>query len=107
MSADSIDLVFHALSDPSRRRVMQCISESGAASATEIAAQLPISRQAVTKHLAALSDAGLVAFERQGRDKLYRLTPQPMGEALSWMTKVGADWDARLKALEAHLRRIE
>jgi DNA-binding transcriptional ArsR family regulator len=100
-----MDLVFHALADPSRRQVMRCISEGGEVSVTEIASQLPISRQAVSKHLAALSDAGLVAFERQGRDKLYRLTPQPLGDALAWMAEVGADWDARLKSLERHLYR--
>lgn len=100
-----MDLVFHALADPSRRQVMRCISEGGEVSVTEIASQLPISRQAVSKHLAALSDAGLVAFERQGRDKLYRLTPQPLGDALAWMAEVGADWDTRLKSLERHLYR--
>jgi DNA-binding transcriptional ArsR family regulator len=105
MSSESIDAVFHALSDPSRREVMRCISETGEASATEIAARLPISRQAVTKHLVALSDAGLVAYEQHGRDKLYRLTPEPMGSALTWIADVGAEWDARLKNLESLLRR--
>jgi DNA-binding transcriptional ArsR family regulator len=100
-----MDAVFHALSDPTRRAVMTCISERGQASATDIANELPVSRQAVAKHLAALDDAGLVAYERQGRDKLYRLTPHPMGDALSWMADVGAQWDARLKALESFLNR--
>jgi DNA-binding transcriptional ArsR family regulator len=105
MSPDPTDAVFHALADPSRRQVMQFISETGEASATEIAARLPISRQAVGKHLAALSEAGLVASELRGRDRRYRLTPEPMGRALSWMAEVGADWDERLKNLESFLRR--
>jgi DNA-binding transcriptional ArsR family regulator len=100
-----MDSVFRALSDPTRRAVMTCISERGEASATEIANQLPISRQAVVKHLAALDEAGLVSYERQGRDKMYRLTPEPMSEALSWIADVGAQWDARLKALEWLLNR--
>jgi DNA-binding transcriptional ArsR family regulator len=105
MSSESIDAVFHALSDPTRRAVMSSISQRGQASATEIAEQLPISRQAVAKHLAALGKAGLVAHERRGRDKFYRLTPHPLGEALSWMADVGAEWDVRLKALETLLNR--
>lgn len=96
----SMDSVFHALSDPSRRQVMQYISERGRASATEIAAKLPISRQAVSKHLSALSQAGLVAHEREGRERLFRLTPRPMSTALEWMADVGAQWDVRLRALE-------
>lgn len=105
MTSQSMDSVFRALADPSRRQVIEFISERGRASATEIAAELPITRQAVTKHLSALSHAGLVDFEREGRDKLYRLTPRPMEQALSWMADVGAEWDMRLKALERLLKR--
>ncbi len=100
MSNDRTDAVFSALADPTRREVMRCIAEEGAASATELAAQLPVSRQAVVKHLNALSDAGLVASDRAGRERRYRVTPGPMGDALSWMVEVGARWDERLRALE-------
>jgi len=103
MSDDRVDAVFSALSDPTRRTVMRAISDQGAASATELAAKLPVSRQAIIKHLTALSEAGLVAADRQGRQKRYRLTPQPMGEAMSWMAEVGAQWDARLQSLQSFL----
>ena len=104
MSDDHIDAVFSALSDPTRRTVMRAISDQGQASATELASQIPVSRQAIIKHLTALSEAGLVSADRQGRQKRYRLTPQPLGEAMSWMAEVGAEWDERLLSLQRFLR---
>ena len=95
----SIDEVFAALSDPTRRRVIERLSATGGASATELAEGLPVSRQAIVKHLLALDEAGLVTTERAGRQKRYRLTPEPMGDAVGWMTEVGAQWDERLTAL--------
>jgi DNA-binding transcriptional ArsR family regulator len=103
MSDDRTDAVFSALSDPTRRAVMRAISDRGQASATELAARIPVSRQAIIKHLSALSEAGLVSADRQGRQKRYRLTPQPLGEAMSWMADVGAQWDERLESLQTFL----
>jgi len=95
----SIDHVFAALSDPTRRQVIERLSATGGASATELAKQMTVSRQAIVKHLHALNDAGLVSTEPAGRQKRYRLTPKPMGQAMTWMTAVGAEWDTRLDAL--------
>jgi DNA-binding transcriptional ArsR family regulator len=103
MTDDRVDAVFSALSDPTRRALLQRIAQSGAASATELAQQLPVSRQAVVKHLASLGEAGLVDSERAGRERRYSLTPASMGPALSWMTELGAEWDERLAALKEHL----
>ena len=94
-----IDLTFAALSDPTRRLVVERLSARGGASATELAGELPVTRQAIVKHLVALGGAGLVTGERSGRHKRYRLTPEPMAEAVNWMTEVGAEWDSRLAAL--------
>jgi DNA-binding transcriptional ArsR family regulator len=99
MSDRRVDAIFSALADPTRRSVMRLLSE-GDANATEIAEQLPISRQAVSKHLSALSEAGLVTSERDGREKRYRFTPEPLHGAVSWMADVGARWDDRLDALQ-------
>jgi DNA-binding transcriptional ArsR family regulator len=99
-----VDAVFTALSDPTRRSVMRLLSE-GDANATEIADQLPISRQAVAKHLSTLSEAGLVTSQRDGRENRYHLTPQPFHEVMSWMADVGAGWDSRLGALRTFLQR--
>ena len=101
---DPTGRVFDALADPNRRYVLEALAERETATATELAAELPVTRQAVAKHLAALSEAGLVEGRRQGRETLYELTPGPLGVAMDWMASVGADWDARLAALRKHLR---
>ena len=107
VSEQRIDVVFSALADPTRREVIECISEEDGVSASQLASRLPVTRQAVSKHLTALSEAGLVSGEVQGRQKLYRLTPGPMSDALGWMARVGAEWDDRLQALQRHLSRDE
>jgi len=94
--------VFFALADPNRRFLMERLTR-GDATATELAAELPVTRQAVSKHLSALSDAGLVRSARAGRETRYRLTPEPLGEAVSWIESVGDRWDERLAALARHL----
>ena len=99
----STDQVFAALSDRTRRDVLELIGSRGEASATQLARELPVTRQAINKHLASLAAAGLVADRRSGREVLYRLTPAPMSDAMGWMTSVGADWDDRLAALKRHL----
>jgi DNA-binding transcriptional ArsR family regulator len=97
------DSVFSALSDPGRRRLLETLAARESASLTELAAQLPVTRQAVSKHLTALGQAGLVESMRAGRETRYRLTPQPLGEALAWMERIGEQWDARLARLRDHL----
>jgi DNA-binding transcriptional ArsR family regulator len=101
---DPVDSIFAALADPTRRAVILALSESGPVTATQLAAQLPVTRQAVAKHLEALAEAGLAEGERSGREKRYRLTPAPLSEAMAWMVGVGAEWDVRLEALRRHLR---
>jgi DNA-binding transcriptional ArsR family regulator len=98
MTDDEAGRVFSALADPTRRRLLSAISATPA-TATELANDLPISRQAVTKHLSALADAGLLERERVGRDIRYRVTPEPLTEAVSWMAEVGGQWDRRLASL--------
>jgi DNA-binding transcriptional ArsR family regulator len=98
------DAVFAALGDATRRDVVQALAEAGSATATELAARFPISRQAVVKHLGALGQAGLVVGEREGREVRYRLTPAPLNDAVSWMAQVGARWDTRLARLAARHR---
>jgi DNA-binding transcriptional ArsR family regulator len=99
----SADAVFGALSDPTRRKLLALLDEHPEASATELARELPVSRQAVVKHLSALADAGLVASRRDGREVRFHPTPAPMSEAMAWMATVGAQWDDRLAALQSQL----
>ena len=101
----SADAVFGALSDPTRRRLLTLLDDRGEASATELARDLPVTRQAVVKQLGALSEAGLVASRRDGREVRFRPTPAPMSEAMAWMATVGAQWDRRLAALQRELAR--
>jgi DNA-binding transcriptional ArsR family regulator len=68
-----------------------------------MAVVLRITRQAVAKHLAALSEAGLAAPTRQGRETRYELTPEPLGDAVSWIASVGGQWDERLARLQRHI----
>jgi DNA-binding transcriptional ArsR family regulator len=100
---DPNDAVFGALSDGTRRHLLALLGKRGEASATELARDLPVTRQAVQKHLGTLSGAGLVSARRSGREVLYRPTPAPMSEAMAWMAEVGAQWDDRLAALERQL----
>jgi DNA-binding transcriptional ArsR family regulator len=101
----SADAVFGALSDPTRRRLLTLLDDRGEASATELAREVPVTRQAVVKHLSALSEAGLVASRRDGREVRFRPTPAPMSEAMAWMATVGPQWDERLAALQRELAR--
>jgi DNA-binding transcriptional ArsR family regulator len=98
------DAVFAALADPTRREVIGRLAREPL-SASALAGELPISRQAVAKHLAALDRAGLVAARRAGRELQYRLDPAPLGDAMAWMASVGARWDERLARLEAAAKR--
>ena len=97
--------VFSALADQNRRFLLEALADRETATATELAAELPVTRQAVAKHLTALSTAGLVTARRQGRETLYRLTPGPLTDAMAWMERVGAEWDTRLSALREHMGR--
>ena len=96
---DRAGAVFGALSDPTRRALLAAVAEHPATTATELAAQLPISRQAVLKHLNALTEAGLLDRTRSGREVRYQFTPAPLSDAVDWMTGVGAEWDDRLALL--------
>ena len=91
--------VFSALADPTRRAVLRSVASGEAVTATELAARLPVSRQAVQKHLAQLESARLVDGERVGRETRFQATPAPLGGAIAWMTAVGTQWDERLAAL--------
>jgi DNA-binding transcriptional ArsR family regulator len=98
MKVDGADAVFGALADPTRRALLSRIA-AHPATATELAGGLPISRQAVVKHLGALAEAGLLERERAGREVRYRVTPAPLTDAVSWIAEVGSQWDERLATL--------
>lgn len=96
--------IFTALADPTRRTVLRTIASGEASTATELAARLPVTRQAVQKHLALLEQARLVDGERVGRETRFHATPAPLADAIAWMTAVGEQWDARLATLHDAVR---
>ncbi|MGH2913356.1 MAG: ArsR/SmtB family transcription factor [Solirubrobacteraceae bacterium] len=98
MAAGDPEAVFDALADPTRRQLLARVARRPA-TATELASALPITRQAVAKHLASLQQAGLLARERAGRDVRYRVTPEPLNDAVEWIARVGGQWDDRLARL--------
>lgn len=95
--------VFSALSDPTRRQLVRILVDRPTVTASALAGELPISRQAIAKHLTGLADAGLVQPTRTGRETKYALTPEPLADAMAWMVSAGATWDARLDRLERDL----
>ena len=84
---------------------MRRLSQDGPTTLGELASGLPVTRQAVSKHLLVLEDAGLVHASSDTRRRTYRLTPRPLADAMGWMVGVGAEWDDRLDALRGHLER--
>ena len=98
--------VFEALADPTRRAVMRSLSRTGPSTLAELAARLPVSRQAVSKHLALLLEAGLVRPDGpEVRGRRYAFTPGPLADAMGWMVEVGADWNSRLSRLKTLVER--
>ncbi|WP_232666431.1 ArsR/SmtB family transcription factor [Pseudonocardia sp. TRM90224] len=98
--------VFVALADPSRRTLLATLASGGPATATDLADRLPITRQAIAKHLALLSEAGLVTAEPGERRRIrYRLRSAPMQVAQQFLAALARDWDGPLDALKERLGR--
>ena len=97
--------VFEALADPTRRAVLRDVATRGPRTATEVAAELPVSRQAVAKHLAVLREAGLVVHERAGREAHFTARLAALADAEGWLRQAGEAWDDRLRRLEVLARR--
>lgn len=96
---DRLDTVLAALADGTRRDLLDAVGRAGTTTATELARQLPISRQAVAKHLMILRDAGLVSDERMGRETRYRFVPGSLRMLDNWVADAEAAWGSRLDKL--------
>jgi DNA-binding transcriptional ArsR family regulator len=94
------DQLWGAIADPSRRRVLDILVARGEATATGLAAELPLTRQAVAKHLAVLERAGLVAARREGRETRFAVRPERLDAATRAMSGQAARWDRRLRAIK-------
>ncbi len=97
---DRIGDVLAALADPTRRHLLDVLADAGQASATTLAARLPVSRQAVVKHLQVLEAAGLVTGARAGREVRYAVRPDPLDATARRLAALAATWDRRIAALK-------
>lgn len=94
---------FQAVADPTRRDILDRLRTSGPLSVTGVAEELPMTRQAVTKHLDALEESGLVRVTRSGRERLHELDPEPLKAVQEWLEPYAAEWDRRLDRLRRYL----
>lgn len=94
------DELWAAVAEPTRRRLLDILLARGEATATSLAGELPVTRQAVAKHLAVLDRAGLVVARRHGREVRYAIRPERVDAATRSMARVAADWDARLAGIK-------
>lgn len=99
-AAEVVDSVLGALADPTRRRLLDLLAARGEATATTLAEGLPVSRQAVVKHLAVLDAAGLVSGGRVGREVRYTVRPAALDATARWMATLATDWDRRLATIK-------
>ncbi len=93
------DELFAALADGTRRRILAGVAEHGPVTATVLAARLPVTRQAVAKHLGLLREAGLVTAERAGRETRFTVVAAPLDDLARWAGDTGRRWDTRLERL--------
>ncbi|WP_433248675.1 ArsR/SmtB family transcription factor [Streptosporangium sp. CA-135522] len=101
-AVEAVDSVLVALADPTRRRLLDLLAAQGEATATTLAERLPVSRQAVVKHLTVLDTAGLVSGRRVGREVRYAVRPAALDATARWMAALATDWDRRL----ANIKRV-
>ncbi len=99
--------VFAALGDPTRLALVQRMRGSPPRSIRALSAGLPLTRQAVTKHLAALEEVGLVRGERQGRERLFSVDPAPLRDVHAWLEAWRVEWESRFDRLAAFLAENE
>lgn len=107
MSSAVDDDLWSAIGDPTRRRMLDLLLADGAGTATTLSARLPVTRQAVTKHLVVLDRAGLVRSVPAGREKRYHVDEAQLARAVAQLNSVGAMWDARLRRIKNLAEAIE
>jgi DNA-binding transcriptional ArsR family regulator len=101
------DDVWTAVGDPNRRRLLDLLLDAGESTPTKLSNQLPLTRQAVSKHLAVLERAGLVNSTPQGRQMTYRIRADELDRAARSIAEVAARWDRRLRRIKAIAEAIE
>jgi DNA-binding transcriptional ArsR family regulator len=103
-AGEQLDSVFAALSDPTRRQILLRLRDGAEVSASRLAEPFPMSLPGVTKHLSALEKAGLVHQHKAGRQRLYRLSSEPLREAGQWIGDYESFWNTHLDALNNYVK---
>ena len=101
------DALWSAVGDPTRRRMLDLLLTEGDGTATSLSQHLPVTRQAVSKHLAVLDRAGLVHGTTVGRETRYRLDDAQFRRAVTQLAQVGSAWDARLRRIKSIAEAIQ
>lgn len=99
--------LWSAIGDPTRRRMLDLLLAEGVGTATGLSERLPVTRQAVAKHLGVLERVGLVHGTPAGREKRYRIDDAQLSRAVNQLAAVGAAWDARLRRIKQIAEAIE
>ena len=107
MNAGVDDELWSAVGDPTRRRVLDLLLADGDGTATSLSEQLPVTRQAVAKHLGVLDRAGLVHSSYAGRERRYRVDEAQLARAVAQLSAAGAAWDARLRRIKRMAEAIQ
>ncbi|MEP6599859.1 MAG: metalloregulator ArsR/SmtB family transcription factor [Actinomycetota bacterium] len=107
MSTVVDDDLWSAIGDPTRRRMLDLLLADGLGTATTLSAHLPVTRQAVTKHLVVLDRVGLVRSTPAGREKRYHVDEAQLARAVAQLNSVGAMWDARLRRIKRLAEAIQ
>lgn len=107
MSVTVDDDLWSAIGDPTRRRMLDLLLADGDATATSLSAQLPVTRQAVAKHLGVLDRVGLVRVTPAGREMRYQVDEAQLARAVAQLSRVGATWDARLRRIKQIAEAIQ
>ncbi len=101
------DDLWSAVGDPTRRRMLDLLLVDGGGTATTLSEQLPVTRQAVAKHLGVLDRVGLVHVTPAGRERRYEVDEAQLARAVAQLTSVGTAWDARLQRIKRIAERIQ
>ena len=107
MTAAVDDDLWSAVGDPTRRRMLDLLLADGGGTATSLSAQLPVTRQAIAKHLGVLDRAGLVHASPAGRERRYRVDEAQLARAVAQLSAVGSAWDARLRRIKRIAEAIQ
>jgi len=107
MTLDINDELWSAIGDPTRRRMVDLLLVDDFATATTLSEQLPVTRQAVAKHLAVLDRVGLVHVTPSGRERQYRIDDAQLARAVAQLSAVGAEWDGRLERIKRIAESIQ